>query len=273
MTNIIYFVICRYVPSVLRGEKVNIGFVYHVPSLEQMDFIASKNIRRLKSFDDELEVDVINAIFESLKFEFGSDSLEQYEYEDEALDLSNPYLLNDKTSGYVNQIQFSEVNVFESQETLEKAIKDITDMILYFDKKKNERINQDRVRALAAKIVNSSSYKDTLTRFQRTNEFFGLPYDFKFNLNGKDKFIKAFSFEYKQTSAFFKEIKAYLYDLEHFVKEGLVSFSDVKIVINNTDLEAEHERIITRQLPKDLELITLEKFSSLIRHNEDSFLN
>lgn len=265
MTNIIYFSVCRYVPSILRGEYVNIGLAYHIPSEKRLNFIASKNIRRIKSFDDEIEVDVINAIFESLKYEFGSITLEKYdEYED--IDLSNPNLLTEKTSGYVNQIQFSEVKVYESQDDTEKAIKDLTDMFLYYDKKKSERINQDRVRALAVKIINSSSYKSSLERVERKEGFFEHPYDIKFNINGHEKYIKAFSFDYKHPRLIFKEIKAYLYELEHALNNGLIRLSDIKIVINNTDLESNYEKEITKNLPEELEVLTLEQFNTILNN-------
>lgn len=274
MKNLIYFSICRYVPSIFRGESVNIGIAYHIPSLQMMDFIATRNIRRLKSFDDEVEIEMINAIFESLKYEFGESTLEysEIDYEEyEALDLTNEKLLEEMIQGYVNQIQFSEVKVFEAKEDISESIKDLFDMILYYDKKKSERISQDRVRALAARIVSGSSYKNSMYKVSKSKGFFDIPYDFTYEKNGVEKYIKAFSFDYKQPWRFYKEVKAYLFDLDHALKEGMIKdLSNVKIVINNTELEQEHEKEIAEQLPKEIELVTLSKFSNLLVDSESS---
>jgi hypothetical protein len=267
MTDIINFAICRYVPSILRGEQINIGLVYHSPSLKLMDFISSKNTKRIKSFDDEIESDVINAIFESLNYEFCSGKLEG-SLMDNNIDLTQKNLLADLTKGYVNQIQFEHVRTFELKNNLKKEIEDLTDMYLYYDKMKNERMNQDRVRALTARIINSSSYKDSFSKVKKNKEFFEIPYDFKIQIQGANKYIKAFSFDYKNSSKFYKEMKSYLFDLSHAKEHFGIDVSDVKIVINNTNLEAEHEKEITNHLPNELELFTLEKFSSFITQEE-----
>jgi len=272
MKNTVYFSICRYVPSLLRGETLNIGFAYHVPSTGHLDFFTSKNTARIRNFDDEIETDMISVIFDSLKYDFSSENLETHDEYSNG-ELISPNLLNNKIKNYVNQVQFSEVSVFELDESVDNIILDIADMYLYYDKKKNERINHDRVRALAKKIVAASTYKDSMSKTSNIETFFDVPYDFKFNLGGHQKYIKGFSFDYKQPNRFFKEIKAYLFDLEHEMQKGTVNLEDIKIVINNTDFDKEHEKIITDYLPGELELITLEKFSALINNDQQKFAN
>lgn len=271
MTNIINFAICRYVPSILRGEKINIGLVYHVPSMGVMDFVSSKNIRRIKSFDDEIEADVIKAIFESLNYEFSSFRLDG-SLAESGLDITQKGLLNELIKGYVNQVQFEKVRMLEFNESLDAVVSDMIDMYLYYDKKKSERIDQNRVRALAARIVNSSPYKDSYTKVEKKKNFFDPPYDFKINIENDEKYIKAFSFDYLNPSKIFKEMKSYLYDLQHAKEQFGIDISDVKIVVNNTTFELEHEIQLKNNLPVELQLLTLERFSSFISKNESSQL-
>ncbi|MBX0315493.1 DUF3037 domain-containing protein [Planococcus glaciei] len=271
MSEMIYFSICRYVPSVLRGEKVNIGFAYHIPSLNKIGFKRTKNIKRIKSFDDELEMDMIHAIFESLDYDFGEGSLIDYE-EFENINLSDENLLNDRIKSYVNQIQFSQVKVFSAEAGIEQSLKDIADLFLYYDKKKNERINQDKVRALATKMVNNSMYKNSITKFNKRNDFYEVPYDFSFNINGQEKFVKAFSFDYTQVNRFYKEIKAYLYDLDHAVKNNDINLNSIQIVINDTNLEKDFEKTISKELPEEIDMKTLDEFSSILNAYNDELI-
>jgi len=274
MSELIYFSICRYVPSVLRGEKVNIGFAYHIPSLCKIGFKKTKNTKRIKSFDDELELDMIHAIFESLKYDFGEGSLMDIE-EFEDIDLSYEGLLNNRIKSYVNQIQFSEVKVFNADVNVDESLKEIADLFLYFDKKKSERIDQKKVMTLATKIVSSSRYKNSINRSNKNNkikEFYEVPYDFSFDINGQKKYIKALSFDYKQVNRFYKEIKAYLYDLEYAVKNDNIDLENIQIVINDTDFEKEFEKVISEKLPRNLELKTLEEFSSILNAEDNEVI-
>ncbi|WP_040286451.1 DUF3037 domain-containing protein [Sporosarcina koreensis] len=272
MKTTIFFSICRYVPSLLRGEKVNVGFAYHLPSEGLLGFYDSKNMKRIRNFDDEVEADMIHAVFESLKYDFSSDYLDGVEeYEDKKL-FSNS-LLKSKIKNYVNQIQFSDVSVYETCDNLDKAIEDIADMYLYFDKPKSQRMNHQRVQALARKIIKSSAYKDDLINSSSKDVFFDPPYDFKVSLNGQMNYIKGFSFEYKQANRFYKEFKSYLFDLEHEITNSDIDISNFKIVINNTEFEEEHEKVIQEYLPEELDIITLEKFGEYINSSNYGLFN
>lgn len=273
MKKTIFFAICRYVPSLLRGESLNIGFVYHIPTLENLGFYESKNIKRLRSFDDELDSDTINMIFESLKYDFNS-SPDIYLNDDLELPLTDSNLLKHKLYNYVNQIQFGEISVMEfdyvNQESVNNTLQDIADIYLYFDKPKSKRMSHERVKALARKIVKASDYADTLSNATNDNAvFYTQPYDFKIRLNDKPLYIKGFSFDYSQYKSFYKEMKSYLYDLNHAVYENGLEIDEVKIVINNTNLEKEHEKVITEILPDELEYYTLERFSSFLTENKE----
>lgn len=259
----IFFSICRYVPSLLRGEKLNIGFAYHIPSTGQLGFFASKNIKRILSFDDEIDIEVVNAIYESLNYDFSAENLDNYN-DFQVLGLKDTSLLENKIYNYVNQIQFSEISVHEDEETIDKTLLDLADMYLYYDKPKDKRMNHQRVQSLARKIVNDSIYKESLSKTINNDEFLDNPYDFKIERNGRIEYIKGFSFDYLQPNRFFKEMKSYLYDLEKKIAVGDIRATDIKVVINNTDLEKEHEQVIQKYLPKDLELFTLAKFSEYL---------
>lgn len=270
MKNTVFFAICKYVPSLLRGEKLNIGFAYHIPNNGEIGFFSSKNTRRIISFDDEIDAEIINYLFESLKYDFSSETFENYDnYDDKKL--KNPDLLHSKIANYVNQIQFDDVSVYESNDSIQSILNDISDMHLYYDKSKAERITSDRVISLARKMVKSSIYKDTLEKSEHKDVFYAPPFDFKIIMDGQTKYIKGFSFDYKQTSRFFKEIKSYLFDLNNEISKGRINLKDIKIVINNTEFDNDHEKIIKEYLPDGLDLITLEKFGNIIAKDHNYY--
>lgn len=259
MKKTIFFSICRYIPSLLRGEKLNIGFAYHIPSTGEMGFFASKNIKRILAFDDEIDAEMVNAIYQSLSYDFSTDNLDDSD-DNKILGISDTSLLEKKVYNYVNQIQFGEISVHEDEESADKTLLDIADMYLYFDKPKGKRMDHLRVQALARKIVKASIYKDSLSKSENSDVFYDNPYDFKIERNGNVEYIKGFSFDYQHPNRFYKEMKSYLYDLEKLVSTDSIKTADIKIVINNTDLEKEHEQIIQQYLPEDLRLLTLNKF-------------
>lgn len=267
MKNTIFFAVCQYVPSLLRGESLNIGFVYHIPTHERLGFFGSNNFKRIRNFDDELDTEMINLIFESLEFDF-NDSPDIYLNDDLDLDLKDSNLLKIKLYNYVNQIQFGEISVMEFEEEIDVALDDIADMMLYYDKPKAQRMSHDRVKSLARKIVKASEYGSSISSVTNDDKFYSQPYDFKLWLDDKPIYIKGFSFDYQQTNRFFKEIKVFLFDLEYAQENYDLNLSDIKVVINNTNLEAEHERKIQTILPDELEYLTLEKFSTFINEHQ-----
>lgn len=268
----IYFTVCRYIPDILRGESINVGVLVHVPDNKSIEFYKTRNLSRIRNFDDEVEIDVLKALLESIDYQFNNNRSSEFQ------GIDKKDFLEKELVYFINQIQFSEVRVLNSDNgSLKEHIDDLIDMYLYYDKKKTDRISADRVRSLASKMVSSSYLKNKIDRKPSVkNNLNQKPFDFSLELNGKTTFFKAISFDYKRTNKFFNEIKSLMYDLS-YIKD--VNNVDIKVIINNTDRNEEYEKIAYNLLREQVDVFTLEEFDKFIYSNSTngneqlSFLN
>lgn len=254
----IYFSVCRYIPDILRGESINVGIVVHIPEHRFIKFYKTKNLSRVRSFDDEVEMEVIKALLESLEYQFN------YNRASELKGLNRDDFLKNELVYFINQVQFSEIRVLNSDINLfEENIKDLIDMYLYYDKKKSERIDRNRVRSLASKIVSQSYLKNSIDRNPKLkNNFNQQAFDFSLDFGNQKEYIRAISFDYKNTNKFFNEIKSFLYDVSYFKNNLDVN---IKVVINNTDKSEMYEQVAYDTLKNEVDIFTLEEFDKFVR--------
>lgn len=258
----IFFSVCRYIPDILRGESINVGIVVHVPEDKWAKFYATKNISRIRSFDDEVETNVLRAILNSLSYQFDTDRTP------DLAGINDKKFLEKELVYYINQIQFSEIRVLNSNEhNLTKDIDDLIDMYLYYDKKSSDRIDSNRVRSLASKIVSQSYLKNYIDRNPEVkNRLNQCPFDFSINISGETSLFKALSFDYKRHNTFYNEVKSLMFDLNYFKKEK--QFKNIKVIINNTEVKEEHERLAYNLISEVADVYTLEQFDKYI-HTEE----
>lgn len=280
MENKLYFTVAKYVPDILRDEKINFGFSYFYPAEKIISFIPSKNINRLLSFDDEMDKDTINMLQADLLYEFTLDSLDNDNDElllSELIAKGDGSILQYKTKNFVNQIQFSDVLSILVEESLEKTLNDITDIYLYYDRSIQERrMDKERIKSLAKKIIKNSVGNDSFyyNRSNKNLSFSTEPYDFKIFLNNKEKFIKALTFDYKKHNKLYDELKIYLFDLQEALKQyPSIKLEDFIVVINNTHFDTNFEKIAKQVLEEKVNLVTLEELNEVLNLNEELILS
>lgn len=263
MDRTIFFSVCRYIPDILRGESINIGIIVHVPQNKFIKFYKTKNLSRIRTFDDEIETEVLKALLESLEYQFDNNRISKTE----GIDRNN--FLENELVYFINQTQFSPIRVLNSNsEAVNQDIKDLIDTYLYYDKKKSERIPASRVKSLATKMLATSYLKDRIDRNPKvTNNFNQSPFDLSLDIEGNKTLIKAITFDYKNKNKFFNEIKSLMYDVS-YVKNMLDS--DIKIIINNTDMNEDYEKLAYELLNKEVDVLTLEEFDRFVFENSSS---
>lgn len=225
----INYSICNYVPSDVRQESVIFGIVIHCPSEEYAEFKRTKNLRRLRAFDDEYDPEYIKLMTETFKYYFNYPNVETEEYdEDRFNNILNDNFISDITRFYVNEFRFSEVRSILS--TKNEVVNDIQDLIktyLYYDRPKAERISKDEVKRLLKKEFNNLE----LQKHIEPAEIFDLAdrsvYDFKY----EDTIIKAMSFDYKRKTDIVDQIKSFHSDL--MCNEEYFKSKKIKIIIDN----------------------------------------
>ncbi|MGN7402712.1 DUF3037 domain-containing protein [Cytobacillus praedii] len=254
----IFYSICKYVPDIIRGEFINVGVLTYIPEMGMSKFQKTKNLARVTAFDDELELDVLKALLESLEIQFNNPSLPK-----KIADPSPEYLQSELVY-FVNQLQFSEIKALNST-SVEEDTRDLYDMYLYYDQKKSNRISAERVKRLVSKLFTANEFKNVNRHPNEQNIFRQRPFDFSVNLNGSNELIKALTFDYKNYNKLYNEIKSFLFDLNYFKDLGI---DNVKVVINNTDINNEFEKLAFNLLSKEVEVLTVQQFADYLNKSE-----
>lgn len=152
MAKIAKFSILRYVPEQHREEFINIGLVFHCPEEKYSSIRFTKNYSRVKTFDDELDVEFLKIVLDGINQDFVRTSTISGPTEKELGDID---FLEKSTVFYVNQIQFSPIKTIVSYD-IQKDEEDLFKTYVYFDVKKNKRIDREKVRSLMSRVFSQN---------------------------------------------------------------------------------------------------------------------
>lgn len=223
----LYYAVLQYMPDPIRRESINVGIVFHIPSLKISKFANIKNKNRIKSFDDEYDSEYIQLMFESFKFEFNSDQLD--EYGDRFENLDSPTFLEENTKFYVNEFRFLPVAAIETTERhFDKDIVDLTNTYLYYDKPKGQRITTNEVKSLMKKQLRILNFDFKKNRKNITSDFYK---DEIFDYASTDLALKAISFDKSRSKDLANELKILYYDLA--TKKDQIGNTQIIIVVDN----------------------------------------
>ena len=249
----LYFSVLEYMPSIIRGENINVGIVFHIPSKSTVKFVKTTNLQRVRAFDDEY-IDFYKFVIEQISDQFTfpkikSLMLEPQDYRKEYLNISENNFLLDKTKYYNNQFQFKPVEHVKIPENeIEDYERDYQRTYLYYDRPKSERITTAEVKKLLGKqirVLNSNNVK----KDPDVMDDFGLTKIFDYKIDGV--YILTIGFDYKQEAQLAKELKRRLYDLSKLDSD----FTAIKIVVD--DLASESP--VYEKFKTDVENIAKEK--------------
>lgn len=151
MEKVIKYSVLRYVPELHREEFINIGLVFHSPADEYIDIKFTTNFSRVKTFDDEVDLEFLKLVLEGMKDDFSSSTISGPNEKE----LSDLNFLEKSTAFYVNQLQFSSIMTMISPD-IESDFVDLFKTYVYFDAKKNSRINNDKVKSLLSRVFSSN---------------------------------------------------------------------------------------------------------------------
>lgn len=266
----IYFAVCKYTPDLVRQETINVGLVIHCPNPgnEYSKFIRITNKRRIASFDDEYDAEYIDMIFDSLEYEFNYFDLDEEDFYDRFSDINSSDFVIDRTRYYVNEIHFETPKLLKTDNaSILKDIQDLKDTYLYYEKPKHKRISAEDVRRLIRKQYNTYKFKN----YEEADVF-----DFSgnsiFDYKYSNTYVKAFTFDYKESKNLYNYMKIFLYDV--YKEKEKFQTSKIKIVVNNFDDSGiEYNNVINNEISYfveqgiDIELQTIADYAhDLIKH-------
>jgi len=130
------FAIMKYVPNYERDERINVAVVLHSPEDKFMSIKIIENWRRLKEFDDELDIDFMKSYLKTVEEQFNYNLISS-----ETINIDDDCLLEKITQFYINQFVFVISNI-AIESSCEEFLARLKDNYLYYDTDKKKRISK-----------------------------------------------------------------------------------------------------------------------------------
>lgn len=193
----IHFSELSYYPSMITNECINLGILFNYDNIVEFKF--TSNLKRLKNFDDELDIDFIKSYLMGINSEV-SLSLENYNRE---------FNFENYISFYRNSFRFGKIKFIET-ENIKKDIEDIKKLYLRYDYPKNKRPKQDDVLDFMKKLISSKLLPDEVLEKPKINGTFEdvISYDFVVGSNA----IKYFDFSNKDIAKIKHNLKGWAFN-------------------------------------------------------------
>lgn len=177
----IKYAILKYVPNLERNERINIAVTLHYPETKQLEMTIINKWKRVKSFDDEADIQFLKKYVDSLKEQFTVNLVNDFD----GISLDNPLLLDELTKYFVNKFIF-EIHEIDTNEVFGDLLKKLKTIYLYYEVGKDNRITEKESRAYIEQhlLENNISYEKRGTK-NSIQEQYGnnINFDYKINNN------------------------------------------------------------------------------------------
>lgn len=181
----ILFSVLSYYPSFITEESINVGLLFHDITNDVRLFETTTNWNRLKSFDDEVDINYIKAVLEGIKLEVENENIFNH---------NEPFNLEKYVKFYANELKFSEI-ALTITDSFENFMIETKKMFLRFDYDKKDRPNTKQQLKYVKEFLKSSkidfSCKSIMGKYNENVQFDYIIDDYAFKL---------FSFENKNIS-------------------------------------------------------------------------
>lgn len=142
------FSLLSYYPSILNDENINVGMLFYCKDSSYKFFYVTKNLKRLASFDDELDIAFMKDYLFGVK--------EQWENNKTNDECSvDSFIYN-----YGNELRFGKVQTV-SIENIDSFVSESIRMNFRFDYDKKERPNDESVRKFMVELLKKNGIKYT----------------------------------------------------------------------------------------------------------------
>lgn len=132
MEKILKYSVLRYSPSLLSGERINLGIVFSEETTGYHSFYYAQNLSRIKRFDDELDLSVLKELLMGIEEEVEGDWFDK------------EFSIDSFVKFYINDYRFDDPQAIIYQD-LEETITSLKKAYFRFDYSKAERPDRKSV--------------------------------------------------------------------------------------------------------------------------------
>lgn len=187
----------NYYPSFISNDCIEIGILFHDIDNDIRKFEVTTNWSRLKSFDDELDIDYMKMILEGIKNEVSNNSLFNYKQK---------FDINKYIKFYVNELKFTEIRAAEVSD-LNDFIEETKRMFLRYDYDKAERPSRTQQITYLRKLFKENNIKYSSHKVKGGFDE-GINYDYIVD----EYAFRIFSFENKNMNKLISSAKTWAYN-------------------------------------------------------------
>ncbi|WP_220751644.1 DUF3037 domain-containing protein [Apilactobacillus xinyiensis] len=232
----INYMILRYIPSFIRKENVIVGIVIHVPENGTSNFFQTEAYKRVHFFDDELDKEMFSAdmdsFHEAFDFPYYKNKLDQighFNFDD----ISDDNFLKNRNNNYANEYRFDNPNFIDAEKNeLDEEIERLKDIYLHYDKPKDQRTDNKKLKRTISKILkNKFSKQDLNNNIGKYKDPIGKMNIFDYEI--KNTFYRVLTFDYKNTNYLLNEIEVSLFKIGNIMNSSDKDPVNVIFVVNN----------------------------------------
>ena len=198
MEKILKYSVLRYSPSTLSGERINLGILFSEESTGMHSFYYTKNLNRIKSFDDELDKTALKELLIGISKEV------EGEWNNTGFDIQK------FTKYYINDFKFDRIQAI-TYETIEKIISELQKVYFRFDFEKNDRPSKNDDQKIIANLIKASG--KSLRKNQKVVGAFNE--DITYDIATDEYYVKIFDFEDKDLNRCINTAKLWAWNCDH----------------------------------------------------------
>lgn len=181
MKSRVKYAILKYVPNVERNEKINIAVTLHFPNTKQLEMTIINNWKRVKSFDDEADIQFLKKYVNDLREQFTINLFNDFD----GMSIDDPLLLDELTRYFVNKFVF-EIHEIDTEENFGELLRNLKKIYLYYEEGKDKRITEKESKAYIEQhlLENNISYERRGIK-NTIQEQYGNNINFDYKINNK----------------------------------------------------------------------------------------
>ena len=198
MEKVLRYSVLRYSPSLLSGEKINLGIVFSEESTGYHSFYYARNLSRINSFDDEIDIPVLKDFLIGIEEEVAGDWF------------STGFDIDSFIRFYINDYKFDSTQAILYHD-LEEMITTLKKTYFRFDFSKQERPDKKADQRRIVELINAAGLKPRQNRkvFGAYNE------NITFDIVTDDYYVKLFDFDDKDIRRCINSAKSWAWNCNH----------------------------------------------------------
>lgn len=216
MSKVQFSVLCNY-PSIVSRDCITLGILFYNITEGVCVFKKIQNWKRVASFNDELDIEIVKLQLESIEEEINDFAKEK------------DFDLKEYTKFYVNQLKFTEVFTADIEIDFHDFVEQCTRQYMPMDLAKDKRPREKEQRNFIKNVLKTSN-----KNYKNGNIVGNFNDNIRFDFIIKDYAFKYFMLKEKEEQDVLRFIKRWVYDAYQLKSEYKVIFvTDIDLKSNN----------------------------------------